>query len=157
MQKIVFTVAAVGSAQAEVFGLKDSCKETIPKLWGTLMDQVEIDVKNKTDSNSTSALEAYAKQFHQTCTFQGNETNELTIENLEWPEKPTWNMTCDDTRELLLAKDELDVFKSFPKGSRKDPLWSAWFAWDDAIFGKKCVAKYYHAEKPEEVPLAFLN
>ena len=47
-------------------------------------------------------------------------------------------MTCDDTKELILAKNELDVFKSFPSGSMKDPLWSAWYAWDDAIFGK-CV------------------
>ena len=63
-------------------------------------------------------------------------------------------MTCDDKRELLLAKDELNVFKSFPGGSRKDPLWDAWFAWDDAIFGKKCVKTYFHDEKPQEVPIA---
>ena len=157
MQKLILTVAAIGSTQAEVFGMKDSCKETIPKLWGELLDQIEIDIKNGTDANSTVALQAYAKEFPTTCKFNGNETNIVTEEDLMWPEKSTWNMTCDDKRKLILARDELNVFKSFGKGSLKDPLWKAWWDWDDVIFGKKCVAKYYHAEKPEEVPLAFLQ
>ena len=69
MQKLIFTVAAIGSTQAEVFGMKDSCKETIPKLWGALNEQMDVDVKNGTDTNSTAALASYVKQFHQTCTF----------------------------------------------------------------------------------------
>ena len=82
--------------------------------------------------------------FDETCKFNGNETGPSS--EFPWPEKPTWNMTCDDTKSILLAKDELAVFKSFPR-SKKDPLWGAWWGWDDVIFSAKCVAKYYHDEQ----------
>merc|ERR1711865_1211658 len=95
--------------------------------------------KNQTMADSTAASQKYMKSFQETCSFAGNETNSIDEVHVGRHQKSTWNMTCKDDLEMVLAKNELAMFKSFPKGSLKDPLFLAFYGWDDAIFGK-CVS-----------------
>ena len=132
--KLVLTIACIlGMASAETFGLMEKCKKTIPEVWGNLLTVTSQDETAGTDSNSTLAVRAWVDAFHATCRFSGNDTNEVNPAKT-WPQKATWNLTCDDDKEISLAKAEINVFRTFGKSSLKDPLLDAFYKIDDTLF-----------------------